>query len=237
MSESLRIALVAEGPTDRIVINAVLEALFPDRSFVLKQLHPEGSVAFGTLGTGWAGVYKWCKQAARCGKGRLSGDKLVFQNFDLLLLHLDADVAGDCYANGSITPESSDGSLPCEKLCPPASATTNALRSVLLSWCGETATPNRTVICMPSKSTEAWVVASLFPNDLSVKKGIECFPDPESRLAQQPKGSRIRKNQKDYDACSDDLKRAWSRIARRSRLPEASRFQTEILSASYDATA
>jgi hypothetical protein len=37
-------------------------------------------LAFGELGTGWAGVYRWCQQAVRAGKGRLSGHRLLFAN-------------------------------------------------------------------------------------------------------------------------------------------------------------
>src|ERR1035438_7396737 len=165
MSDPLRIALVAEGPTDGVVIESALRCMLDERPFVLKQIFPEGSTIFGALGTGWIGVYRWCHQSARRGEGALSNDKLVFQNFDILILHMDADVAGFDYADGSITPEVTDGVLPCEQPCPQPTDTTDAMRPVLLSWCGEQQTPVRTVICMPSKSTEAWVVASLFPDD------------------------------------------------------------------------
>src|SRR5205085_10570829 len=93
MSDPLRIALVAEGPTDGVVIEAALRSMLSERPFVLTQIFPEGSISFGQLGTGWAGVYRWCHQSAKRGNGRLQGDALVFQNYDLLILHLDADVA------------------------------------------------------------------------------------------------------------------------------------------------
>ncbi len=166
MSELLRIALVAEGPTDRIVIESGLRAFLSGRSFVLNQLQPEGSLAFGNRGSGWTGVYRWCKQAAKRGGGRLGEDALLFQNYHILILHIDADVAGMRYADNSIVPQPSDGALPCEVICPPARRTTDILRTVLLSWCGEATVPTKTVLCTPSKSTEAWVVAALFPSDL-----------------------------------------------------------------------
>ena len=231
MSDPLRIALVAEGPTDRIVIDAALRSVLGDRPFVLKQLQPEGSLAFGPLGGGWTGVYRWCKQAAGRGGGRLAGDALLFENYDLLLLHVDADVAGKSYADDSITPECGDEALPCEQPCPPAAATTNELREVLLSWCGEAATPPRTVICMPSKSTEAWVVAALFPTDRAMGREIECYPDPASRLAQQPVRQRIRKTQRDYQAAAGRLEQAWAHLAGEGGLGEARRFQAELMAA------
>lgn len=122
MSEPLRIALAAEGPTDEVVIEAALRAMLGERPFLLKRLFPEESSAFGPMGTGWVGVYKWCHSVASRGGGKLSGDQMIFGagNFDLLLLHLDGDVAGFEYADGSLVPLLTDGALPCARACPPA---------------------------------------------------------------------------------------------------------------------
>ena len=104
MSSAVRIALVAEGITDYVVINAFVAAILGDRSFDLKLLQPEGSVAFtgggnaGLFGGGWKGVYQWCLQSVQRGGGRSNGDPL-FISYDLLLLHLDADVASEDPAN------------------------------------------------------------------------------------------------------------------------------------------
>jgi hypothetical protein len=233
MSDPLRIALVAEGPTDAVVIEATLRSMLDVRSFVLKQVFPEDSAAFGPMGTGWVGVYRWCQAAATRGTGSLSGDQLIFgaANYDLLLLHLDGDVAGYEYADGSLVPLPTDGTLPCAKACPPPTDTTDEMRKVLLSWCGETATPPKTVICMPSKSTEAWVVALLFPTDQAMAQGIECYANPESRLGQQPVPVRIRKKKRDYQSRAAELEQAWPRIAVPAALGEAFRFQNEFLAA------
>lgn len=230
MSEPLRIALVAEGPTDRIVIESAPRAFLSGRPFVLKQLQPEGSLVFGNRGSGWTGVYRWCKQAAMRGGGRLREDALLFQNYHILLLHIDADVAGMRYADNSILPQQSDGALPCQQPCPPAISTTDALRTVLLSWCGETTVPMKTVICMPSKNTEAWVVAALFPTDLAMRQGIECNADPEARLGQQPIDVRIQKKQRDYHEKATSLQKAWPQFATQGMVREAFRFQLEFLS-------
>jgi hypothetical protein len=233
MSNPLRVALVAEGPTDGVVIEAALRSMLNGRPFVLNQIFPATSIAFGPLGTGWVGVYRWCHESATRGGGSLSGDQLIFGtgNYDLLVLHLDGDVAGFDYAHGSLTPLPTDGALPCESHCPPPSDTTNELRQVLLSWCGETTTPPRTVVCMPSKSTEAWVVASLFPNDQAIALGIECYANPESRLGQQPAAVRIRKKKRDYQRRAEKLEQAWPRISAPSALGEAFRFETEFFAA------
>lgn len=90
MSEPLRIAAVLEGPTDEIVLEAILRALLPRTDFVLqtrrcrsqrlrsqRRCSRRGSVAFGTTGGGWVGVYRWSRQAAREGDGSMSaaGDR------------------------------------------------------------------------------------------------------------------------------------------------------------------
>ena len=231
MSDPLRVALVAEGPTDGIVIEAALRSILRERSFVLKQIFPEGSAAFDQLGTGWVGVYRWCHQSAKRGMGHLRNDALIFQNYDLLLLHVDADVAASNYQEGSISITSTDGLLPCELACPPASDTTNEVRSVLLSWCGEATVPEKIVLCTPSKNTEAWVMAALFPDDSSVTQGIECHPTPQQRLNLQPKRRRIRKSKRDYQENAAKLVAAWPTLSSPQSLSEAYRFELEFLAA------
>jgi len=236
MSKTVRIALVAEGVTDYEVLRAAIESMLDGRSFDLKLLQPEGSLAFtgggdaGSFGGGWKGVYKWCLQAAQRGGGRLSGDPL-FAGYDLLVLHLDADVANEDPANQRIDPlPQLAGVLPCAHDCPPPSATTNPLRQVLLSWAGETQAPLRTVLCTPSKSTEAWVMAIFFPQDPELlRKGWECHPNPESRLGQQPARQRFVKRQADYQARQGDLQAGWPSIA--ARLSEAQRFRDDFVTA------
>lgn len=227
MSEPLRVALVAEGPTDRIVIEAAIASILRNRAYVLRQLQPEESVAFGPLGTGWGGVYHWCQQAARRSRGAFRDDPL-FVMYDLLVLHVDADVADRRYSEANIVETVED--LPCARPCPPASASTDPLRKVLLRWAGETETPPRTVLCTPSKSTGAWVLKALFPRDKAVMGGtLECWPDPEARLSQQPAPIRIKKTTREYQARAGELKQAWPCIE--ESLSEAKRFGRDFRAA------
>ncbi|MBI4740425.1 MAG: hypothetical protein HY777_02490 [Betaproteobacteria bacterium] len=233
MSDSLRIALVAEGITDYEILDAAVESMLNGRSYILKLLQPEGSIAFtgkgsaGHFGGGWKGVYQWCLQAVQRSGGKLRDDPL-FLSYDLLLLHLDADVAGEDPAHSKIDPiPELAGVLPCEQPCPPPTTTTELLRCVFLSWVGEAGIPPRTVICTPSKSTEAWVMAAFFQNDKEMeKKGWECHPKPESRLAQQPVNVRFAKTQADYAALRTDFKAKWPYVV--AHLPEARRFQSDF---------
>ena len=234
MSEMLRIALVAEGVTDYEVLRAAVESMLNGRSFDLKLLQPEESVAFtgggnaGPLGGGWRGVYKWCLQAAERGGGSLSGDPL-FLGYHMLLVHLDADVAGEDPARYPHFPiPELDGILPCEQPCPPPEDSTNALRTVLLSWVGEAQVPPRTVLCTPSKSTEAWVKAIYFPTDREMNRlGWECHPKPENRLGQQNVSHRFAKKHEDYLHRYEHFVSHWPKVV--ARLSEAARFQQEFL--------
>ena len=71
MSSTVRIALVAEGVTDYEVLKAAIESMLMGKSFDMKLLQPEGSVAFtgagsaGAFGGGWKG----CIQVVSAGHG------------------------------------------------------------------------------------------------------------------------------------------------------------------------
>lgn len=225
----LRVALVCEGPTDTIVINAAVTSLLGGRNFVLNQLQPEESIAFGPTGTGWVGVYNWCQQAAEQGGGSVSGNPL-FDTYDVLLIHLDADVAEMTYASGNIVTTATD--LPCSMPCPPPSASTNNLRTAIISWLGERVTPPSTVFCTPSKSTEAWVLAALFPLDATVRSSrLECHHEPANLLSAKPARSRLvrpgKKIRQRYQDKAGNVVGAWATV--RKICTEAERFSTEFL--------
>lgn len=233
MSDPLRIGLVAEGITDKLVIQAALESLLGERRFILRLLQPEESLPLElslpslSQGRGWGGVYLWCKGVRQRNGGRLDGDILFF-GYDILIIHLDADVAGKNYSDCGI--DDLTGDLPFKEKCPPPSSTTNRLRSVMLRWLGETETPTKTVLCTPSKSCETWVIAALFPDDpVMIKNGWECHPKPESRLGTKPKALRVTKSKAGYEAVQKKISAAWPRL--KTELSEAGRFSDDFVSA------
>ncbi|MCP4699691.1 MAG: hypothetical protein GY862_23000 [Gammaproteobacteria bacterium] len=206
----------------------MLTSLLEDRHFDLKLLQPESSVAFagfGPLGGGWGGVYRWCRQAAERNNGILPDDPL-FRRYDLLILHLDADVAGKNYAQANID-DWPEEDLPCEEDCPPPRTTTDALRRILLSWMRQANTPPGTVLCTPSKSTEAWVMPALFPGDKEMARtGWECYPNPARRLSRQSKKKRLQKSENDYEKQKEAVQARWPAIE--NQLSEARRFADDI---------
>jgi hypothetical protein len=233
MSDPLRIGLVAEGITDKLVIQAAIESLLGERRFILRLLQPEESLPLElsaptlSQGKGWGGVYLWCEGVRQRNGGRLDGD-LLFSGYDILIMHLDADVAGKNYSDCEI--EDSTGDLPFKEECPPASATTDRLRSVILRWLGETSIPAKTVLCTPSKSCETWVIAALFPDDpVMIRKGWECHLNSESRLGTKPKAVRVTKSKAGYEAVQERISAEWPRL--RAELSEAGRFSDDFVSA------
>ena len=233
MSDPLRIAAAVEGPTDAIVLQAVLSALLPDTDFEFQTLQPEGSVAFdsapsGITGTGWVGVYRWSRQSAWEGGGSVSGSSALSFH-DVLIVHVDADVAGKTYASGSIRDAPCED-LPCEEPCPPPDRTTNALRAVVLNWLGEHECPPRIVLCTPSKSIEAWVLAAVWPeNDVVRRDDWECRPNPEGQLGALPRRRRFKKRPDHYLRKQREIEKAWPKVS--ARLTEAARFEEEFLAA------
>jgi hypothetical protein len=230
MSEALRVAVVAEGPTDKFVISAAISAVIGEKPFILRQLQPEESHAFAqAISGGWGGVYRWCRQATLRNGGAIRHDPL-FLTYDLLILHLDAEVANENYANAGIVDAVND--LPCSQPCPPPEDSTNALRNVMLRWIGEADPPPKTVFCTPSKKTETWVLCALYPEDPWVASAdLECFPNPDHSLQAKPMVGRLitggKKIVRVYAERSREITRAWNQV--RARCSEAERLSNDLM--------
>lgn len=211
MSDTLRIALVAEGPTDEIVITAALKALLPEETtFILRQIQPDtpGEDELGgssdatkaSTGCGWSGVYRWCRNVSHMG----SGDILTVarMNYDFVIIHLDIDVSRESYTNAKIySPEGE--CLPCNRPCPPASDSALALQKVVQSWLNPVAT-SKVVWCFPADNTETWGYAAWKSDKAQEIKNLECHHGIPSRL-----GSSIKKSVHSYRRNQDQLKSNW----------------------------
>jgi acyl dehydratase len=249
---SLRLGIVAEGITDFELLKRLVALLLPGQDHVVQLIQPEYSETFqmipGAIVSGWAGVYRWCRQTADEGRtvveeileaamrrGEVvtpgaggARNSYVFVTYDLVIIHIDADVAGKTYHDGGIVEAVED--LPCERPCPHPSATTDALRLVLLRWLGETVHPPKVVFCTPSKSTEAWVMMAFFPENEEMRgPGWECYADPEAQLARQPLERRLHKTREEYRRVAHAFAEEWPRICQ--ELSEAKRFSQEFQAA------
>lgn len=225
----LRIALVAEGPTDYEVINAALRAILR-RPFLLTMLQPEATRP--EFGGGWGGVLKWCYQAALSGSGSLdSYPPLV--GFDLAIIHADADVASKAYEDcgrdvSELAIREGWNSLPCAVSCPPPLPTVEALERCISAWLGRTSIGGKTICCIPSKSTGTWLAAACFPHAHAILHGGECDLRLEDRLSTLPLGERIRKTTTQYREKAPFVTRNWDKV--KAACSIASRFETLVLS-------
>ncbi len=230
MSEPLRIALVAEGPTDYELIHAALLAVLP-QPFHMTLLHPE--VTRPRFGGGWGGVLKWCHDTSLRHTGPLSQDPTL-SLFDLIILHVDADVATSAYTDyGSDLAALAQGSgwraLPCAQPCPPAADTCAALAQVLSGWLGSVVADARTVFCIPAQSTGAWLACAVLPPESPWLQGAECRLELENQLAILPKGQRIRKNPSDYRKHAVKLTSNWAAV--KNICLQAAVFELAVISA------
>lgn len=217
----LRVAVICEGPTDAILIDAALKAIL-GKPFILTTLQPEISDSlggFGRTGGGWCGVYRWCKQIVSMGFSL--NDNPSLSRFDLIILHLDADVAGKDYSECSST-NTQLYNLPCQQPCPPPSNTVQALKNVIVSWLsltGLNGLPTHWILCIPSKCSEAWVILALYyATPHLVPISIECDLNLMQWLSNRPlrEGERLirsgKKNTLRYKQIAAKIKTAWPHV-------------------------
>lgn len=148
----LRIGLIVEGPTDSLVLQALMRSCLPGWELSFVPMQPD-EVAAGPHGNGWKGVRGYCQEVG----GQLQALMRVVSSdpLDLLVIHVDGDIAK---ADLGIT-------LPC----PPVRPLADALRQVMMDdWLRCTALPSFVLLATPMMATETWVVAALAEADFGL---------------------------------------------------------------------
>lgn len=227
MSE-LRIALVAEGPTDYEIIHAALRAVLP-QTFVMTLLQPEATRP--AAGSGWGGVLKWCLAANQRHAGALDTDPTL-AGFDLLILHLDVDVAHGHYDHcgpeiAAMARDQHWQPLPCRQPCPPVADTCARLERVLNSWLGRATPGDKTLFCLPAQSSGTWLAAAVLPPGHDLLAGAECDVSLEARLAQLPKNLRIKKSVTAYRQQAPQITAQWAAV--KQACTQAAGFEQGVL--------
>jgi hypothetical protein len=210
---NVRIALVAEGPLDLIVIQSILRAIVPC-PFILTLLQPEATRP--KMGNGWAGVLKWCHAAHLRHLGSLDTDPTLV-GFDLLIIHVDADVADMRYVDCgqeivNLAAQFGWHTLPSSLPCPPSGDSCNQVRLAISSWLGNATPGQKTVFCIPSKSIGTWLAAAALPANHALLTNAECNLGLERSLSQLPLAQRIRKGQRDYRLHEATILNNWGRV-------------------------
>lgn len=225
----LRIALISEGPTDSVIIEAALKAMLAPRTFTLTRLQPEATRP--QMGSGWCGVFKWCRAFAARAPASLEEDPTL-PNFDLFVVHLDADVADKTYADGGPELELAAKdmpALPCSQPCPPPTDSADPLRVRMLAWLGMASLGSKTVLCVPSKAIEAWLAAGVLDPSHALLTGLECVATLEARLAALPLATRIKKMPRAYREHAPEVTENWARVC--ATCTQAARFGHDVAAA------
>ena len=223
MSE-YHIAIVAEGPTDIVVIQNLVMKSFQDKRFVFHKLSPTDEEIFSgrkAEGFGWGSVYKVCYDLTT--KMKLMEEANA--SIDLLIIHVDGDVAFKRYSEAHIQTILTD--LPCGNKEWSVMENCDALQTVVAGWlCG---------IC-----TETWVAALIFPEfnhgnfekmeEIALyRKMIEKTRSKKEKLSRliQERNGRFKKNTKVYAALLAQITlESWQGVC--ETLEQAGRFDRAL---------
>jgi hypothetical protein len=213
VSDTPRVVLAVEGPTDTIVLRAILRTVLEDFELNVAQPEPTFGVGsnYGPDGGGWKGVRGWCQGVAQSG-GTASSP--VFQNADLVIVHLDTDVSDDpeilCRQQRSI------GVRPCEP-------TSVALKAAIMHWLS--GNHQKLVVCIPHLQTESWLLP-IFRQSIV---NPEDHANPLQEFAGgNPKLCRagLKKQPNRYLEVSDQITHGWPLVL--AACPEALHFDEEL---------
>ena len=80
------IGIVSEGPTDYLVLKAVIDKITGEENRYLA-LQPESDM-LGRYGNGWKGVWRWCKETESVGMLM----REIQPNIDAIVIQMDGDV-------------------------------------------------------------------------------------------------------------------------------------------------
>lgn len=110
-----QIYFVTEGVTDQIMLEGLIENWLDNEDFLPIRIQPPSSAYADametTLSQGWRGVVAWCGSQTESTK---QSREEVLIKADLLVIHVDADVARDA---NFLKPHFADLIPPIEPLC------------------------------------------------------------------------------------------------------------------------
>ena len=212
------IGTVVEGPTDRLVLEAVISRLLPgDHRFL--PLQPQSTL--GETGAGWKGVRRWCRQTWQSeGSSLETIIASVAPPIDLLVIHVDADIAAE-YDLQDDDPE------PIEHVaqpCPPAAPTVAGLAQVIGRWVQCQPLPPQVVLAIPAQDIENWTFAALFSSDaLCAQPDYECSKTginrpcywltlPKYGKLLHRKGGEIKKPLRRYQTVVEKIAASWPTV-------------------------
>lgn len=216
---SLQIRIICEGPTDFVVLRAAIRHTLGD-NHVITQAYPEFSKGFGHVGgygTGWKGVLGKIRQLGECGT---IGWHAFWANTDLLVIHLDGEVAEE----SDIDPQWVDISN-IQTPCPPVQLSVGALENVVQTRLGDTGGESKIIIAIPMKETESWLLPIYRPQEIldeCQSKPSRHFVGGQPKLLEQGGRKKVEK----YRAIESEMVRLWNNALLQS---QALKFHQDLL--------
>ena len=210
----MRVGLVAEGPSEGLVLEALVAEYYPDSE--VRLIQPDQTLA-RHLGGGWKGVRAWCRENSE--RLELIMQGIEGDELDMLVIHADCSMARQVQA---------------DRPCPPASDTADALRTVIFDdWLNLGAIPDYLVLMTPAQMTDTWFVVA-GEHITSQLRPIECAIGVENRLVglgiySRRSSGEARKPRIEVEALADQVAKNWPNVRR--TCAEARRFWHEFQAA------
>ena len=206
----IRVGIVAEGKSDCLALEEFMRAIHPDIDFM--RLRPDMTLVSQSP-FGWRGVKSWCSLEGRRLEDLLSGVPSLA--IHILVVHVDCTMAHNV-----------DALRPC----PPASATADELRQVIVrDWLKRPTIPRFIVMATPSRSTDTWIVAALHPV-YSSSADLECDDDAERELHRRRhlrlRDGEVKKPDAKYRPLVQRMAQSLNHVC--SRCTEAARFRDDF---------
>ncbi len=221
----MKIGTVVEGPTDRLLLKAIINKLYPGEHDY-RDLQPlDTGDSFGSRGAGWKGVRRFCYdvwQHYDTDVVSLMADYYL----DLLVIHVDADIALETDLQEDMPNPLQDVSQPCPPTITPTAAN---LQQVIIKWLNldnvNQLSPN-VIIVIPAQDSENWIFAGLFTNDpLCQQANYECLHPENSHQhpayllilqdygkVLQRKDGKIKKPRKKYQKIVPKVVDNWNKV-------------------------
>lgn len=233
----MNIGTVVEGPSDRLVLEAILDRLCPGEPRYFR-LQP--TETFGQTGTGWKGVRRWCRETWR--RPGSSLEKILSgaagPPLDLLIIQVDAEVAAETdLQEGNETIIAG-----IQQPCPPIQLTIDKLGQVIQTgWLKKDKRPAQVILAIPAQDIEHWTFAALFPDDElcrradyeCMKKGATRQKHPGYRLTLKKYGkhlsrkdNKVQKSGRQYRKLAPRVAADWEAVC--GRCSQARQFDQDI---------
>lgn len=214
--KELSVGVVSEGAIDQYILGIILQdiSFSMDVDFEIRSIQPKyDAINDQWENGGWGLIYAWCKDVI---KKHGSLEKFITDTgIDLLVLQIDADVMYMKYTDcPSVAVEPSDYPIPISAPCPKVACSIpchviEEVPKLLNSWFRSASMPECVVLCTPSKSLDAWVVATMpmadfksdriDPNLITILNSkLECTPNPEQCFDYSDKIGKSLKSYRNY---------------------------------------